>query len=80
VQERRPAIELVAKEMVAAPDERLSGTRLVEIIEVDGTGLSTSLAGVAPSSWYRDVGSPLSLAGLLGRHTNACPTRSNSLQ
>ncbi|KIZ04815.1 cell division protease FtsH [Monoraphidium neglectum] len=38
VQERRPAIELVAKEMVAAPDERLSGTRLVEIIETTPLG------------------------------------------
>ena len=33
VQQRRGAIEAVAKEMLAAEDERVSGTRLVEIIE-----------------------------------------------
>lgn len=34
VQQRRSAIEKVAAEIMAAEDERLSGERLVEIIEV----------------------------------------------
>ncbi len=36
VQQRRSAITKVAEEMLAAPDEKLTGQRLVEIIEVSG--------------------------------------------
>jgi len=39
VQQRRSAIQAVAKEMVAEAEEKLPGTRLVEIIEVRGRGM-----------------------------------------
>jgi cell division protease FtsH len=56
VQQRRSAIAAVAEEMLAAEDEKLSGQRLVEIIEVSHAVCCVGVEGGMGAAMRRGQG------------------------